>query len=162
MAQVTRDIIQLKKSETGEVFYPETHADAVIGLGTAAKTDSSAYATSTQGSHADDAYNLVKGNKTANTVLAGPSSGSAGAASFRALTAADIPALATLSFKDPSGNTVSYNGKNALDLTNGINYSENAKNLVPLYEKEYTYKCTANDTNNGNVYFMNVTPTSSD
>lgn len=162
MAQVTRDIIQLKKSETGEVFYPETHADAVIGLGTAAKTDSSAYATSTQGSHADDAYNLVKGNKTANTVLAGPSSGSAGAASFRALTAADIPALATLSFKDPSGNTVSYNGKNALDLTSGINYSENAKNLVPLYEKEYTYKCTANDANDGNIYFMNVTPTSSD
>ena len=93
MAQVTRDIIQLKKSETGEVFYPETHADAVIGLGTAAKTDSSAYATSTQGSHADDAYNLVKGNKNVNTVLAGPASGSAGVASFRKLVENDIPNL---------------------------------------------------------------------
>lgn len=99
MAQVTRDIIQLKKSETGEVFYPETHANAVIGLGTAATTDSSAYATSTQGSHADDAYNLVKGNKTANTVLAAPN-GAAGAASFRALVAADIPSLTKSKISD--------------------------------------------------------------
>ena len=100
MAQVTRDIIQLKKSETGEVFYPETHADAVIGLGTAAKTDSGAYATATQGSHADDAYNLVKGNKDANKVLAGPASGSAGAASFRALVAADIPSITKSKISD--------------------------------------------------------------
>ena len=96
MAQVTRDIIQLKKSKTGDVFYPETHMQAVIGL---------------------------NGNKDAKTVLAGPISGSAGPASFRPLYPTDI---------------------------------------IPLFTKEYTYKCTANDTNNGNIYFMNVTPTSDD
>ena len=31
-----------------------------------------------------------------------------------------------------------------------------------MYEKEYTYKCTANDANDGNIYFMNVIPTSND
>lgn len=93
MAEKTIDIIQLKHPESGEIFYPQTHAEGVIGLGTAATTDSTAYATATQGSHADSAYNLVIGNKNVNTVLAGPSSGSAGAASFRKLVAADIPNL---------------------------------------------------------------------
>lgn len=100
MAQQTIDIIQLKHPETGDVFYPQTHADGVIGLGTAAKTNSTAYATSTQGSHAESAYNLVIGNKNVNTVLAGPSSGSAGAASFRKLVAADIPSITKSKISD--------------------------------------------------------------
>ncbi|MBQ8132488.1 MAG: hypothetical protein IJ193_08355 [Bacilli bacterium] len=72
MAQVTRDIIQLKKTETGDIFYPETHVDAVIGL---------------------------NGNKDANTVLAAPN-GAAGKASFRALVAADIPSLTKSKISD--------------------------------------------------------------
>lgn len=134
MAQQTIDIIQLKHPDTGDVFYPQTHVDGVVGL---------------------------SGNKDANTVLAAPN-GAAGPASFRKLVLNDLPNLANLTFKDTTNTSRTYNGKSALDLSSGLYYAENARNLVPLCEKEYTYKCASTSDNDANIYFMDVTPTSSD
>ena len=86
MAQVTRDIIQLKKSEAGDVFYPETHANAVVGLGAAglkAVTDStsaSAIGTGTSvPTERDIYYGLPKINNahnyTSSTSIYAPTSG---------------------------------------------------------------------------------------
>ena len=71
----------------------------IYGLKSAAFTESSAYATSDHNHSIENLTNFssrVYDASTArakNTVLAGPSSGSSGAASFRALVAADIPSL---------------------------------------------------------------------
>lgn len=69
---------------------------------------------------------LVTGNKTANTVLAGPTTGAAAAATFRALVAADLPAgtgtvtsvalTAPSSILSVSGSPVTTSGTLALSL----------------------------------------------
>lgn len=86
----------LRDPETKEQYFPITVADAVIGLtpgGGVTVTGTSPIAVNNNVVSIGDAYGDTKnpyGTKSANTFLAGPTSGSAAVPSFRTLNIADI------------------------------------------------------------------------
>ena len=86
----------LRDPETKEQYFPITVADAVIGLtpgGSVTVTGTSPIAVSNNVVSIDNAYGDTKnpyGTKSANTFLAGPTSGNAAVPSFRTLTINDI------------------------------------------------------------------------
>ena len=84
-------VYKLKSNGTWSVIVREAYTKMVAGTGL-----SSSYSNGILTTALADAYGDTKnpyGTKTANYVLAGPTSGSATAPSFRALVAADIPDL---------------------------------------------------------------------
>ena len=99
---------------------------SIYGLGSAAYTESSAYSESGHNHNIEDLVNFstrvydATTGRTKNTVLAGPGSGSDGAATFRSLVAADIPNLSWSKITSGKPTTLSGYGITDAKVENGL------------------------------------------